>query len=136
MKQPLHGGVVVTISSSGHALGHPIAPEPLAETAAAILTTLVDMKQDAPWPATHLVSPIECFDNQLGIRLGGHRPAHHPAAVQVQDDSQVTPSTLCPDIGDVTAPDPVQRCCVELPIKDIGSSSAIKAAVASSKIFF
>lgn len=90
-KQPLHGGVVVAIAPPTHALNHPKAPEPLTETTAAILAALVAMKQDTLRSAAHLVSPIERLDDQVGIGFGGHRPAHHYAAVQVQDDGQVGP---------------------------------------------
>ena len=120
-KQPLHGGVVVAVSMSAHALRHPIAPEPLTETTAAILAALVAMKQDTLRPATHFVSSVERFDDQVGIGLGRHRPAHHSTAVQVQDDGQIAPFTLRPDIGDIAAPDPVWRCNGELPVEDIGN---------------
>lgn len=124
-KQPLHGGVVVAVSPPAHALRHPIAPEPLTETTAAILATLVAVKQDTLRSATHLVSPVERLDDQVGIGLGRHRPAHHSTAVQVQDDGQVAPSTLRPDIGDIATPDPVWRGNGELLVEDIGNIRAL-----------
>lgn len=45
-------------------------------------------------------------------------------AAQVQDGGQVTPSTLCPDVGDVAAPDSVWRCHGELPFQNIGNVRA------------
>lgn len=120
-KQPFHWRVVVAVSPSAHALSHPIAPQSLSETAAAVLASLIAVKQDASWSATHFIRPVERLDDQIGIRPGGHDPTHHPAAVKIQYNGQVMPSPLCPDVGDVAAQGPVRRCHGELPFEEFGN---------------
>lgn len=108
-----------------HLLRFQATKQPLAEATAAILAALVAVKQDPKWSATRFVSPDERLGNQFGIRFGRHCPPHHSATAQVQDDSQIALSALCPDISDVAAPDLIWRSHGELAIKHIGIVGAL-----------
>src|SRR6056300_726703 len=59
----------------------------------------------------HVQSP----DRQVAFHPIAGGPADHTPGVQVENDGQIQPSLLCPNIADVTGPFPVQqvRCDVE-----------------------
>ena len=68
-KQPLHWCVVPAVSTSAHALLHPIAPQPLPVQAATVLTTLIRVKHYMLRPSTLFISHIKRPDDKLSIRL-------------------------------------------------------------------
>ncbi|KEX95267.1 hypothetical protein HA62_28260 [Pseudomonas putida] len=83
------------------------------------------MKQQALRSSSLLVSLIQRLDNQIGVRLFRHRPAHHPARAKIQHDSQVMPFPLGPNVGDIAAPHLVGCRDIELPIQDVISGVTV-----------
>lgn len=58
-----------------------------------------------PLPNSHPQS----ITYQLGLHPGTHTPADHFARVQVDDNRQVQPALLSPDIGDVAYIEPAHK---------------------------
>jgi len=52
---------------------------------------------------------LQCIDDQIAVHLRLHRPAHHPAAEQVDDYGQKQPAFIGWNVGDVAGPRPVRR---------------------------
>src|SRR6056297_3390124 len=46
-------------------------------------------------------------------------PADHPPGMQIEDDRQIQPALLGPDIADVTRPFPVRAGCREVPVQQV-----------------
>ncbi len=105
MHEVVAGCSVLAFATPAHALGHPVAPEPLAELTASVLASLIRMEHDFFWSTTLFPGVIQSFYNQIGIRTGGHDPANNPASVQIQHDRQIAPPLATPDVGDITTPD-------------------------------
>jgi hypothetical protein len=63
---------------------------------------------------------VEGVQDQFGAQVLGHRPAHHPAGVGVQDDRQVQPALAGALLGDVGRPEPIRRWWGEVPLDQIG----------------
>lgn len=89
--------------------------------ATAVLATLIAVEQDTTWAPTHLVGSVERLYDQISIRLGRHRPAHHSATEQVQYCGEVMPFALRPDIGNVATPNRIGGLDSELPIQNVRS---------------
>ncbi|KQQ56720.1 hypothetical protein ASF66_20800 [Pseudomonas sp. Leaf129] len=94
-----------------------VSPQSLAETPAAVLATLIAVKQHILRPATLLIGHIQFLDHQVSVRLGGERSAYDPARIEIDDGRQIVPSAFCTDVRTVTAPDLVGGCHTELSIK-------------------
>src|SRR3954451_24841301 len=58
---------------------------------------------------------VQGVGDQAGAHVVGDRPAHHPAAVQIDHGGQIGPAVPRLDVGDVAAPLPVRRLGAELP---------------------
>src|SRR5882762_3302295 len=58
-----------------------------------------------------------------------HRPADDPAAVQVHDGSQIQPSLIGLDVGDVGEPDPVRRSGDKVPLEQVRGDREIVTAI-------
>src|SRR4051794_15117790 len=61
-----------------------------------------------------------------------HRPAGDLAAVQVHDRSQIEPSLIGLDVGDVGEPDPVRCSGDKVPIEQVRGDREIVMAVGST----
>ena len=118
-KHPFLRRIIPAVFSAIHALAHAVTPQPLAKVAAAILRSLIRVKQYPLRLATLLVSHLQRFDHEVCIRLCGSRAAHHSASGKLQHNRQVVPFPLCPDVGDVATPDLVGRFDIELSVQDI-----------------
>ena len=68
-EQPLHWGIIPAVTPSTHALGDPVAPQPLSELTTGVLATLVTVKQDIAGTASLLVCHVQGFNSQVGIRF-------------------------------------------------------------------
>lgn len=64
-EQPLHRGVIPTVATPTHALGHAIAPQSLPKCPAAISAALVGVKQYTRWATSLLIGHLQRFDCQL-----------------------------------------------------------------------
>src|SRR5450631_4644254 len=58
-----------------------------------------------------------------------HRPAHDPAAVEIQDGGQIEPALIGLDIGDVGKPDPVRRGGDEVALEQVRGDREVVTAV-------
>ena len=68
-EQPLHWGIIPAVTPSTHALGDPVAPQPLSELTTGVLATLVTVKQDIAGTASLLICHVQGLNSQVGIRL-------------------------------------------------------------------
>src|SRR5690554_6006611 len=80
-EQPLHRGIVPAIATPAHALGHSIAPEPLTELATGILTSLIRVEHNFLWLTALFPGVVQSFDDQIGVRAGGHRPTDNTPGI-------------------------------------------------------
>jgi len=65
----------------------------------------------------------ERFDHELLAHVIGDRPPDDPPAVAVHHRRQVQPALPRPDVGDIRAPQPVDRGRVKVPLDEIGRGS-------------
>ena len=72
---------------------------------------------------------LQCIDDQIAVHLRLHRPAHHPAAEQVDDYSQKQPALIGWNVGDVAGPRPVRRGHRKVAIQQVGCDRQAVSAV-------
>src|SRR6056297_99459 len=58
-------------------------------------------------------------DCQVTLHPVADGPADHPPGMQVEDNRQIQPALLGPDIADVTRPFPVRTGCREVPVQQV-----------------
>ena len=63
---------------------------------------------------------LEGVEHELGAQVVGHRPAHHPAAEDVEDGRQVERSLAGGQVGDVGDPQAVGAARPEVAPDEIG----------------
>ncbi len=76
------------------------------------------MDQACRWTAHDDCLP-QCCQGQVAVQPVAGRPANEAAGEQVDDDGQVQPALLCPDVGDVGAPFFVRACRREILIEQV-----------------
>ena len=98
-----------------------IGHQPL-ELLGGILAALVGVVQQA----VGLAATPDGHDQRIGHQLSGHRgthrPAHHPAGVEIDDSRHIQPALSRPDVGEVSDPLPVRGGRMELPVQNIRSN--------------
>ncbi len=105
------------MATTAHALLNLIAPQALTEFPAYILTALIRVEQQTLRSATLLIGHRQRLHDQIGIRACRERPANNPAREQVEYGGQIMPTTLRPDILDVTTPDLIAHANLEFTIE-------------------
>jgi len=63
---------------------------------------------------------VERVEHELGLQMGGHRPAHDPAAADIEDDREIEESGPGGDVGDIRDPELVGALGPEGPLDQIG----------------
>ncbi len=51
----------------------------------------------------------QCVNDQFPSHAFAHRKADHLTAEQIDDDREIEPAFVCPEMGDVASPDAIRR---------------------------
>lgn len=97
-----------------------MVPEKLLPVAAGILAALVGVHDHLPIRAATPQGHEDRSHDEIGLHPCVHRPADHLAGEEVEDNRQVQPAFLCPNIGDVGAPDVVGTGDIEVLLEPMG----------------
>ena len=91
----------------------------LLEVAAGVLAAAVRMKDQPGRGSSTEPGHAQGVDDQLPGHALAHREANHLTAEQVDDDREIDPSFLCPEIGDVASPDMIRRLDAKLALQQV-----------------
>ena len=130
-KQSLAGRVILAVALATHRSGDAAPQEQAAELMAGILAAAVTMEDRSRISVGTAPQPghLQCIDDQIAVHLRLHRPAHHPAAEQVDHHSQKQPALVGWDVGDVAGPRPVRRGHRKVAIQQVGCDRQAVSAV-------
>jgi hypothetical protein len=59
---------------------------------------------------------VERVEHELGLQVGGHGPAHDPAAADIEDDREIEESRPRGDVGDIGDPELIGALRPERPL--------------------
>ena len=119
LEEALGDRVVVTVSPAAHAAIDAMGLEEGLPVAAGELAALVRGQHQA---GLRLATPNrrrQRLKNQVGLHVPLRSPADNLAREQVQNDRQVKPALVSPDIGDIGDPMRVRRRHRELPVEPV-----------------
>ena len=108
-KQRFGHCVVPAIALAAHRASHAEGRKLLLEISAGVLAASVRMKDQAGcWPSAE-PSHAQCVDDQSPCHALAHGKADDLTTEQIDDDGEIDPAFLGPEISDVACPDPVWR---------------------------
>ncbi len=94
----------------------PVLAKDLLVIMRAVLTATVGMMDAAlGWPPQRN-RHVQCPDRQIAFHPAADGPTNDTSRMQVEDDSQIEPPLLCPDIADVACPFLVGAIRIEVPV--------------------
>jgi hypothetical protein len=128
-KAAFHRGIVPTISLPAHGLDHPGCIEDLAVIGSGVLAAAIGMMDQAWRRLLPLDGHGQCRDRQIRPHVVTHRPADDLPCEKIEHDSQIEPSFLGWDIGDVSEPDSIRPLGDEFLGEPVGGNGPIMAAV-------
>ena len=112
-------GLVPARAWSTDALTHVVGGEQLTIGGAGVLdTTIGVVDQSGLWTASPQ-GHVQGGRSQLGSEVIGHCPAHHRAAVRIENDGQVQPPLPGADVRDVAEPQLIWCTRVKLPLHQV-----------------
>lgn len=119
-----HGGVVVAVGRSAHALDHAHERKVRAVLAGTVLATAVAVGDGTQenGVGSGEAGTLERFGSQFRAHVRGGGPAQDAAAVEVHDGSQIEPAFAGRDEGDVADPDLIRGGGCGAVQQQIGSS--------------
>jgi len=103
-----HGGIVVTVAFAAHGGDGLGALERVAIVVAGVLDAAIGMKDQTSGRLTMSPGHAPSGQDQFSVDVLTHGPTGEPAAVKVQDASQIEPAFLGRHVGDVPEPDLVR----------------------------
>jgi len=103
-EEALSGSVVRAASDSTHAAQEPMPLEEALILIAGELATAVRVQDHGTTILSLPQSHQDGLENELPVLARTHRPAHHTARVEIQDDAEVQPAFGGSDVGDVRDP--------------------------------
>lgn len=119
-EEALDNGGVPSVYIAAHAGGETELGEPLSVLAGGVLAALVAMVQQASGGTPLLNRHLENLARQARGQPIGHRPAHYPARMQVDQRRKIEPADARRGIGDVAGPDAVGRADGKPPFHQVG----------------
>ena len=128
-KAALHWSVIPAISFPAHGLDHLNCIEELAVAGGGILAAAIGMMDQAGRRLLPLDGHGQCRDRQIRPHVVTHRPADDLPCEKIEHDSQIEPSFLGWDIGDVSEPDLIRPLGDEFLGEPVGGNGPIMAAV-------
>ena len=107
LEEGLHSCVVEAISLAGHGGHHPVFRQLFLEIVRAILAAMIRVENTARQRIAQSHSHIERFDCKVLLHPVARGPANDASAEQIDDNSQVKPPLVCPDVANIACPFPV-----------------------------
>jgi hypothetical protein len=101
--------IVPAIAFTAHRASHAEDRELFLEVTAGVLAAAVRMKDQSTFRTSAEPGHAQCVDDQLPRHAFAHRKADHLTAEQIDDDREIEPAFVCPEIGDVASPDAIRR---------------------------
>jgi hypothetical protein len=96
---------VPAIASTAYRTAHAVALKQVLEVTTAILAATVTVEDQARLRKAAKPRHTQRIRHQLRAHVRLHRPAHHLTAEQVENDGQIQPTLVRPDVRDVRSPD-------------------------------
>ena len=101
--------IVPAVTLSTHRTSHAIFRQQRLKGMARVLTSPIRvMDQARSWPAPK-PGHGQCVGHNISSHAWFQRPANHFPVKQIQNDGQVQPAFICPQVGDVGRPDFIRR---------------------------
>src|SRR5260370_783025 len=119
VKPALRGGVVPAVAFPAHRAGHAIFLEFLLKRVAGVLTAPIRVMHDAWGRSAAKPGHRQRVRHDVCRHARLERPANHLAVEQVQNDGEVQPAFVGPQVRDVRRPDLVRRCRSEVSVEQI-----------------
>lgn len=118
-EEALGHGIVVAVADRAHrgADADFLAAAPEADRS--LLAALIGVMDHRGWPARPN-GHIERVEHEIGPQMGRHRPAHNPAAADVEDDREIEEPHPDGDVGDIGDPKLIGALRPEGPFDQIG----------------
>ncbi len=104
MEEAFGTRIVITVAPGAHATPQLVPGDQRLIGAGALLAAAITMDDDAAWPLTLPQGHLQRITDQVSRHALRHRPADHPAGIQVNHDGQVQPAFVRPQVGHVTGP--------------------------------
>ena len=111
--------VIPAIAFSAHRTAHAEGRELLLEVAAGVLAAAVRMKDQPRRGSSAEPGHAQCIDDQCPRHALAHREADDLTAEQIDDDREIEPAFLRPEIGDVAGPDTVRRFDAKVALQQV-----------------
>ncbi|SAK98745.1 hypothetical protein AWB75_07208 [Caballeronia catudaia] len=127
--QTLGRRVVPAIASTAHRTAHAVGFEQVLEVTTAILATPVAMDDQARFRLAAKPRHTQRVRHQLRAHVRLHRPAHHLTAKQVEDDRQVQPAVVSPEVRDVRSPGLIGASGREVALQQVRRDRQVVVAV-------
>jgi hypothetical protein len=100
-EEAFHDGVVITVAHSAHTDLAVVDEQMELVALAGKLTALVGVMQETGCWLTSAQGHLESVFHQHRFHVVCHRPADHPAGIQIQDHCQVQPTFRGVDVGEI-----------------------------------
>ena len=130
-EQRFAAGIVPAVATPAHRTRNAVLLEHIPEGATGVLAALVAVKQQPGVLAR--VAPesghAQRVDNDVRRHVIPQRPAHHLAAEQVTDHSQVKPALISGDVHDVADPGFIGLGYAELAVEQVWRNRQLVIAV-------
>jgi hypothetical protein len=120
-EETLHNSVVPTVAAPTHAGSEPMPGEPLAITSGGVLAAAVTVMEETRTRLAMSKGLIQGLERQFLGETVADRPADDSARAQIQQNSQIQPALLRPDIGDVACPAAVWNGNLKLSLQLVAS---------------
>ncbi len=119
VKEALRRRIVPAVSLAAHRANHAVQGEFVLQQLARVLAASIRvMDEPRRWPSAE-----PCHRQRIGHDVGRHarldRPAHDLAVEEIQNDRQVQPAFIGPDVREIGAPSLVRRRRLEVSVEQI-----------------
>src|SRR5262245_42200975 len=112
--------VVPAVAAAAHAADDSLAVQCAAIVCTSVLAAPIRMMQQTAWRTSPSQRHGQRLERELPCDLRAHGPAHDRARAEIEDDGQVQPPFVGPEIRDVGDPRRVGRGDRELPCQHVG----------------
>ena len=81
------------------------------------LASLVAVKHETTRITAFAQRMLQRRKDKFCVGFGRHCRIHHASCMEIHNGSQIMPTFTCPDVRDVTTPDLIGLCHIELPVQ-------------------
>src|SRR5690606_33822818 len=118
-EERLDGRVIVAVAFAAHRWSQAISLQLLLIIISAVLTATIGVEDTAFGGLAQIYCHLQRPDRQVLLHPVANRPAYNPAAVQIENDSEVEPPLCCPHIADIACPFAVRRVSCKVAVQQV-----------------